>query len=302
MDASHPGPFADASHPGPGPFAHGGHGSHGEFGAEALGPLLVIALVLAAYLVAAARLGRDGGRPWSRWRAGAFAAGAVALAAALSPPLSSWAHEDFRGHMAQHLLIGMYAPLGLVLGAPVTLVLRAAGPAAGRRIGRLLGSAPMHALAHPVTALLLNAGGLYALYATPLYEATAARPFAHELVHVHFLLSGCLFAWAVAGPDPAPRRPPVPVRLVVMGAAIAAHATLAQLMYAGLLDVRAPAVQVMGGAELMYYGGDIAEILLAVALIATWRPRRAGARRSAAPRPVRRRPGARPRPKAQRAQ
>ncbi|MGW2841072.1 hypothetical protein ACWCWD_25155 [Streptomyces sp. NPDC001493] len=44
-------------------------------------------------------------------------------------------------------------------------------------------------------------------------------------------------------------------------------------MYGGfLIDVRAPVDQVRGGAEIMYYGGDIGELLLAGALVATWRP------------------------------
>lgn len=57
---------------------------------------------------------------------------------------------------------------------------------------------------------------------------------------------------------------------------IAAHATLAQLMYAVLL-VRAPvpAEQLRDAADLMYYGGDLAELRLAFALLARWRPRRA---------------------------
>ncbi len=46
-------------------------------------------------------------------------------------------------------------------------------------------------------------------------------------------------------------------------------------MYGGFwVDVPAPAAEVRGGAELMYYGGDIAELLLAGALVATWRPER----------------------------
>ena len=55
--------------------------------------------------------------------------------------------------------------------------------------------------------------------------------------------------------------------------AIAAHAVISQLMYGGFwIDIHAPIDQVQGGAEIMYYGGDIAELLLAAALVATWRP------------------------------
>jgi putative membrane protein len=87
--------------------------------------------------------------------------------------------------------------------------------------------------------------------------------------------------WAVAGPDPGARRSSVPVRLVILGVSIAAHATLSQLMYAGLASgVTAPAHEIRGAATIMYYGGDSAEIMPALALLANWRPRRTSARRA----------------------
>jgi putative membrane protein len=157
----------------------------------------------------------------------------------------------------------------------VTLLLRSlpAGPA--RRFGRLLRSRPLHLLAHPLSALALNLGGLAVLYFTPLYAAAADNPGFHGAVMIHFLAAGYLFAWVVAGPDPAPRRPSVPARLVLLGAAIAGHAVLSQLIYAGLfVQVPAPPAQLRQAGELMYYGGDIAELLLAFALVSSWRPGR----------------------------
>jgi putative membrane protein len=140
---------------------------------------------------------------------------------------------------------------------------------------RVVRSRPLHLLANPVTALMLSVGTLALLYFTPLYNTMSAQPVLHWLLHVHFLLAGCLFAWVIAGPDPAPERPGIPIRLVVLGVAIAAHAGISQAMYGGFgINVRAPVDQVQGGAELMYYGGDIAELLLAAALVATWRPQR----------------------------
>lgn len=248
------------------------HGAGTPF--EALLPAAVPALLAVGYLSLAARARRrNPALGWGSWRTASFLTGAALLALALLPPLAPFAHGDFRGHMLQHLIVGMYAPLALVLGAPVTLLLRTLPPSYARRLSAVLRSLPVRLLAHPVSALLLSTGTLAALYCTPLYAFATGHPLWHWLLHAHFLLSGCLFAWAIAGPDPAPARPGVPARLVVLGVAIAAHASLSQLMYAGLFPgVAAPGKQVRGGAELMYYGGDMAELLLAAALVATWRP------------------------------
>jgi putative membrane protein len=127
---------------------------------------------------------------------------------------------------------------------------------------------------------VLSVGGFVALYATPLYSVVAGWPALHSLVTVHFLLAGCLFVWVIAGPDSAPRRPPVPVRLVVLGIAVAGHAVVSQLLYAvAVPSLDVPTAQRQGAATLMYYGGDIAELLVAAALVASWRP----VRRSAPP-------------------
>jgi putative membrane protein len=243
---------------------------------QAATAVAVVVLLAAGYLLLMRRGSRPAHHSRDRRRTAAFLIGCAVLAAALLPPIAPFAGEDFRGHMLQHLLIGMYAPLFLVLGAPVTVLLRALPARHARRLTGALRGRPMRVPAHPLTALCLGTGSLAVLYFTPLYDATAARPALHWLLHAHFLLSGCLFAWVVAGRDPAPTRPGVRARLVVLGAAIAGHAVIAQLLYGGfLIDVHAPIAQVRGGAEIMYYGGDIAELLLAAALVATWRPARA---------------------------
>jgi len=250
-------------------------------------PLLLPALlaVTAAYLLAVRRARRrNPAQGWSGPRSASFLGGTALLAVALLPPLGPAAHTDFRGHMAQHMLIGMYAPLLLVLGAPVTLLLRTLSPVRARRVTGLLHSRPARFVTHPATALALSAGTLGVLYFTPLYDAAMGHPAGHWLMNAHFLVSGCLFAHAVAGPDPAPARPGVPARLVYLGVAIAAHALIAQAMYGGFfVGVHAPVDQLRQGAEIMYYGGDIAELLLAAALVSTWRPERRGARPRARP-------------------
>ncbi|MCF3145478.1 cytochrome c oxidase assembly protein [Streptomyces platensis] len=241
---------------------------------EVLLPALALSIAVGAYLLLARQARRrNPALGWSRWRTAGFATAMALLGVALLPPVAPFAHEDFRGHMAQHLLIGMYAPLALVLAAPITLLLRVLPAARGRQLTAVLHSPPARLIAHPVVALALSTGSLAALYFTPLYNATMGNPAGHWLLHAHFLLSGALFAYVVAGPDPAPSRPGVRARLIYLGVAITAHAVISQLMYGGFwVDIHAPIEQVQGGAQIMYYGGDIAELLLAAALVATWRP------------------------------
>ncbi|MET8246352.1 cytochrome c oxidase assembly protein [Streptomyces sp. NPDC005202] len=259
----------------------GGHPmhDHGAVGGGLPGVgLTVLALLTAGgvHLLLVRRAVRRNAAPgWSGRRSASFVAGLALLALALLPPLAPAAHTDFRGHMLQHLLIGMYAPLALVLSAPVTLLLRALPPARARRLTALLRSRYARVLAHPAMALALSTGTLGLLYFTPLFNASMQHPVGHWLLHAHFLASGCLWAYVIAGPDPAPGRPTVRARLVYLGIAVAVHALVAQAMYGGFfVDIHAPVGQVQQGAEIMYYGGDVAELLLAAALVATWRPER----------------------------
>jgi putative membrane protein len=253
--------------------------------------LLVLAgaLVLAAvYGAAAVRTARSP-RGWPPGRTAAFLLGCALLAASAAPPLAAAAHHDPRAHAVVHLLAGMYAPVALVLGAPVTLLLRSGTPAVRRAVAPVLRSRALRVLSHPVTALLLGPASLALLYLTPLFAATQHDPLLHGLVHLHVVASGCLLAWVVAGPDPAPHRPGYGVRLLVLGVSAAAHAVLAKTMYAGAhpRGTGQDPEQLRAAAELMYYGGDVAELALAVAVCAAWywRPvRRAGARTGAAAR------------------
>jgi putative membrane protein len=73
----------------------------------------------------------------------------------------------------------------------------------------------------------------------------------------------------------------VKVRVAILGVAVAAHAALSQLLYAGAyVQIPVGTLDRQVGATIMYYGGDLTELLLAGALVATWRPvarRRGGA-------------------------
>jgi putative membrane protein len=255
------------------------HPGHGADPTWMLAAVVAVTLLLAQGWAAATVRSRSGHR-WPTGRTVAFATGVLALAAGLSP-LVDLAGPPARAHMVQHVVLGMLAPLGLVLGAPLTLALAVLPVRARRRGTALLGSAPVGVLTHPLTAGILHVGGLYALYLTPLHARTLEHAGVDALVLVHFVVAGCLFAWSLVGPERVARRTGTGWRIGVLVAASAAHGYLAKLLYA-----RAPGLPpggVAGAADLrdaarwMYYAGDVAEVALAVALFAAWY-RRAGRR------------------------
>jgi putative membrane protein len=201
------------------------------------------------------------------WRTASWLGGCAALGLSVSPLLP--ADGGPVTEMTRHLLLGMVAPLGLVLAAPVTLLLRSSGARVRRIVGRLLRSALLRVVSHPVVAASLSTGGLYLVMLTPLAEMAHERPWLHLAVHFHYLAAGYLFTWSIAGPDPAPHRPGLATRLGVLLVTMAAHAFLAKHLYA-----QATSQEFRAAAQLMYYGGDLVELLLATALFHSWYRRR----------------------------
>ncbi|KDN17196.1 cytochrome c oxidase assembly protein [Amycolatopsis rifamycinica] len=237
-------------------------------------------LAFAAYEAGAWRLRRRGDR-WPPVRDVVFGAGVLAALAPGSP--------TFTGHMLQHVLLGMVAPLLLVLGRPVTLLLRAVPAAARRPLKRVLGSRPAGLLVFPPVAAVLEAGSLWLLYRTGLFAAIGDEPW----LHVHVLLTGLLFTTAVCRLDPLRHRAGFGVRAGALIGAAAAHAVLAKTLY-----VTPPPGVVLAvadrqaGAQLMYYGGDVVELGLALVVALQWyaargraevRARRRSSRRTGVP-------------------
>jgi len=213
---------------------------------------------------------RRRGRRWPLWRLVIFWLGALAIIAVLSSPLMHWAHRDFRGHMVMHLVAGMIAPLGLVMAAPVSLALKNLPARWGRRWVGFVSSSPIRVLSHPVTAALLNIGGMMALYLTDFYAIMLHSPGLTMWLHWHFIIAGCLFTWAIAGPDPTPKRPSLELRFGVLVLSMMAHAMLSKWMYRFHLPASVPLDQVQQGAELMFYAGELPEALLVYLVARHW--------------------------------
>ncbi|MGU3425113.1 cytochrome c oxidase assembly protein [Microbacterium paraoxydans] len=261
---------------------HEGHDGHDDpprlpgLDADATGggidvlPFLALVLLLGAavlYLVALRRA-RDRS-PWPRPRTAAWMSGLLCAAVGTVGPFAALAHSSFPVHMAGHVLVGMLAPLLLVLGRPVSVALRALPVTEARALSRVLRSAPIRVLTHPVVAGTLNIGGLWLLYATPLFPLMHASPWLHAAVHLHVLLTGYLFTASILGLDPDPHRASVTVRASVLIVFIAAHSILAKWLWAHP-PVGVDPGDARIGAELMFYAGDAVDVLLIVLLLRQW--------------------------------
>jgi putative membrane protein len=168
----------------------------------------------------------------------------------------------------------MAAPLAFALAAPVTLLLRAGGPRARRRLVALLHSHVVRWVGWAPVGASVSVGSMWALYLTPLYAATLAHPALHDLVHLHMLVAGCLLTFPLVGRDPLPGRGGWHLRVAVLFAVLAAHAVLATYLYVHATSLSAPGVGTAAdwraGAQILWYGGDAVDALLLTAFFATW--------------------------------
>ena len=190
----------------------------------------VLVLAVALYIKGVIIL-KKRGDAWPVGRTIAFALGISAIDFATSGGLGVYAMYSFEYHMIAHMTLGMIAPVGLVLGAPITLALRTlpqgrtpteSGPRA--ILVALLHSRIGVLFTNPIIALALFDGSLFVLYFTDLFGTLMATHAGHLLMSVHFILAGFLFFMIIIGVDPSPRRIHHLVRIVMLFAAMAIHA------------------------------------------------------------------------------
>lgn len=246
--------------------------------------LLILAVAL--YVKGVVVLSRRGDK-WPVGRTISFALGISAIDFATSGGLGVYAHFAFSWHMVAHMVLGMIAPIGIVLGAPITLALRTLPQSRnGEELGvRALLITALHSryarvLTNPVVALAIFDGSLFALYFTSLFSGMMQSHQGHLFMNVHFILAGILFFHVIVGVDPNPKKVPHIVRIVILFAAMSIHAffSVALMSTSTLIDggyfesLQRPwsldllADQHAGGA----IGWAMGEIPILIALVATF--------------------------------
>ncbi|MBW0014150.1 cytochrome c oxidase assembly protein [Mycobacterium sp.] len=252
------------------------------------------AIVFAAvYLAAVMRLRRRGDS-WPAGRTAAWLLGCCALLFVTSSGIGRYMPAMFSMHMVAHMGLSMMVPILLVLGAPVSLALRAL-PAAGRSSGgqdppgmREWLLAALHSrlsrfLTHPVVATALFVAGFYGLYFSGLFDAAVGSHAGHLAMNLHFLLSGYLFYWVVIGVDPTPRPIPPLAKVAVVFASLPLHAFFGVVLMGTPKVIGADYYRSLGlswhtdllgdqrlGGGIAWAAGELPLVIVMLALLMQW--------------------------------
>ena len=256
-------------------------------GYEADGLMLGLLIFLVALYIKGVIILTKRGDKWPVGRTIAFALGISAVDFATSGGLGLYSHFAFSNHMMAHMVLGMIAPIGIVLGAPITLALRTLPLGRNQQESgirgvfiELLHSKLSKFYTNPVVALAIFDGSLFALYFTPLFGKLMQGHSGHFFMSLHFLLAGFLFFQVLIGIDPLPRKVPHIAKIVVIFAAMSIHAffSISVMSATTLLDggyfelLQRPwatdllADQKLGGA----IGWAMGEVPILLALLATF--------------------------------
>jgi len=206
---------------------------------------------------------------WPRYRTVLWIAGILSAFVVMGGPLAKAVHMDFTLHMLGHLLLGMLSPLLLVLSSPIRLILRALPVRRARQFTSVMRSGYVQFVTHPVTASILNIGGLWMLYTTTLFQLMHKYTWLYFLVHFHVFLAGYVFTAAMIYIDPVPRRYSYFYRSVVFILALAAHQILSKRIYA-YPPLGVAREQAEAGGMLMYYGGNIVDVIIIYIICLHW--------------------------------
>ncbi|MDQ0676620.1 cytochrome c oxidase assembly factor CtaG/putative copper export protein [Arthrobacter pascens] len=243
---------------------------------------------LVSYFLGVAKVRRRGDK-WQWFRSVNWVMGLVVLTYITSGPPSVYGRVLFSAHMVDHMALTMVAPIFLVLGAPVTLALRAL-PARGDGSRGLrewllvfVHSKFSQLVTHPLFAAANFAGSIVLFYNSEAFGFAMREHVGHELMNLHFALTGYIFVLSMIGTDPLPRRAPYPMRLVILLATMGFHAffgvaimggtgLLAADYFGNLGRTWGPSAlldQQMGGA-VAWGIGEVPTLLVAIGVAVMW--------------------------------
>ncbi|MGP4033602.1 cytochrome c oxidase assembly protein [Pseudarthrobacter sp. 1C304] len=248
----------------------------------------VAAFGLVAYILGLRKVRRRGDS-WSWFRTINWVIGLGVLTYVTSGPPAVYGRVLFSAHMVDHMALTMVAPIFLVLGAPMTLALRALTPRRDSSRGPrewlliMIHSKFSQLVTHPLFAAANFAGSIVLFYYSDAFGYAMRDHIGHELMNLHFALTGYIFVLTMIGTDPLPRRAPYPMRLLLLLATMGFHAffgvaimggtgLLAADYFGNLGRTWGPSAlldQQMGGA-VAWGIGEVPTLLVAIGVAVQW--------------------------------
>jgi putative membrane protein/putative copper resistance protein D len=277
---------------------HSGHGMNMDLPPFTLGrglawsaePFFLIGCLVALGLYGwgVVRLARRGDS-WQVGRTLSFVIGVLTVMLVMCTKLNDYGMVMFSVHMVQHMVISMLSPILILMGAPITLALRAMPVARRGSKGprelllMLLHSRYLRIITHPAFTIPLFIASLYALYFTPIFDTLMGSKVGHVGMMVHFLAVGLVFFWPIMGVDPGPHRPGYVMRMLELFAGMPFHAFfgIALMMASGpmigtyehppaSLGIDALADQTAAGG-IAWAFSEVPSVLVLLALLFQWK-------------------------------
>ncbi|MFE2283906.1 cytochrome c oxidase assembly protein [Streptomyces sp. NPDC059443] len=155
--------------------------------------LLLIAALGGLYAWGLLRLRRRG-EAWPAARTAAFVLlGLGTIAVATMSALAVYDRALFWPAALQNVLLDLIAPLGLALGDPLQLAVRALPERAASRVGRVMTGRLVRLFTFPLVSTVLVLATELTVYFTPYFETALGNSWLHELMYLQLLLTGSLF-------------------------------------------------------------------------------------------------------------
>lgn len=181
-------------------------------------------------------------------------------------------YEDtlFWARAVQIIVLLMTVPLGLAMGAPVTLLRQATSPVTVQRTDRVLASRPVRMLTHPATGSVLLLVTPWLLFFTDWYEAALRSDTIDVVTRLALLTIGFVYFYGRLQIDPLPRQFPHLLAVVISLVEVIFDAILglvlwlgpqlvAETYYSALDRTWGPSLRFdqIIGAGVLWLGGDL---------------------------------------------
>jgi len=186
----------------------------------------------------------------------------------------------FYARATQTVLLVLLAPLFLMMGKPITLLIEAQ-PAVGNRVAAVIRSRAAKIVTFPAITTVALVAVPMSMYFTSWYTAVFTSGTVRELTYLILMVPGLVFFWTLLRVDPVPKKYPYGVAMWItaaevvgdafFGIAIIADQTiLAAQHYQAVGYPFGPSLatsQVLGGGIIWILGDAVGLPFLAVQLI-----------------------------------